>query len=315
MKRLVYQLIFLPALIILSMITLSGCNNDIFIDSPDIPDSMQDIIEGDGGEAEFTIPTKGLERISLDIYSENQKYCHYYNAKGEEISDKSPASEVSRILFETDYCKFEVLRKGKKIVFRSICSAISSEDHETIRLEYSHGVRFIYLVILPGKPLKLMAVNYDTPLSVTDNAQVKTTHTTVNNDGPLPTRVNVMPYAGENASVMVVPESDGPWAGYHRTVTMDVPFYQDGEWGMKEIADLQPGTKAYFLHPDRFMEVPVDIPAQSRVNISEYVTYSKAEAGGSFVFKNEILDVVITVPFKVTSLYPVSYEIKLVDAN
>lgn len=45
------------------------------------------------------------------------------------------------------------------------------------------------------------------------------------------------------------------------------------------------------------------------------VTYTGAEASGYMLFHNKILDRQIIEKFKVRSLYPVSYEIRIEDAK
>lgn len=112
---------FLHIVIAVAAMALSGCNNDIFFDEPDIPESQSAMIEGDGGEVSFNIPRKGLEHFGFSLMSSNEKYCTCYNSAGEVVDSDSPASKISRIVYETDFTKIELLRDGSKLTVRSIC--------------------------------------------------------------------------------------------------------------------------------------------------------------------------------------------------
>ena len=136
----------------------SGCNNDVFLDEPDIPEITEATIEGDGGEADFVIPTNGLEHISLDVFSDNLQFCTYYNTAGDISDSKIAASELGRIVYESFFHKLEIIKNGKKLTIRSICETAQSNDNWTLRLEYTYGVRFIEFTVLPGRPLTLSGI-------------------------------------------------------------------------------------------------------------------------------------------------------------
>lgn len=102
------------------LLLVAGCNDDVFLDESYMPDNVvKYTIEGDGGETTFTIPTKGLERVSLDVFSESERNCTYYNAAGDIVDRYSPASEVSRIVFETIFTRFELHRQGKTLTVKN----------------------------------------------------------------------------------------------------------------------------------------------------------------------------------------------------
>ena len=81
---------FLHIVMAVAAMALSGCNNDIFFDEPDIPESQSAMIEGDGGEVSFTIPRKGLDHFGFSLMSSNEKYCTCYNSAGEVVDSDSP---------------------------------------------------------------------------------------------------------------------------------------------------------------------------------------------------------------------------------
>jgi len=297
------------------LLLVAGCNDDVFLDEPNMPDILNDTIEGDGGEATFTIPTRGLERVSLNVMSESERYCTYYNAAGGIIDHKSPASEVSRIVFESDLSKFELRRQGKTLTVKSFCSMFDMEACWSIRLDYSYGVRFIDIAVLPGKPVKLLEVIYHPDgLKIEDRAKVNTQRFEFYNTSPLPQTFEVRPYLGETASILVLPEGYNSWVRGER-LNIKVPVFDNGSWQLKEKQGIMPGTNFTYERPDCMMAVNVDVPAYSNVNIFTDVIYSQAQASGYMIFLNEVLNRKVTLGFTVTSLYPTAYKIRTENAK
>ena len=298
----------------LLILTMTGCNGDIFLDEPDMPEDQCITIEGDGGVATVKIPTKELEYLGLDLMSMSKRYCHYYNAAGEEIDSKSPASEVARILFETKFTKLELTRHGSELTVRSICRASQGNDIYDIRLEYSYAVHFIHVEILPGKPIQLVDVIYRDDMEVSDRAKVTSFREGFHNQGPLPQTVTLLPYLNELATILVEPEYHESWLRGER-FDMPVPMYVDGEWRMIQKDGICPGTKYSYEGPDRMTKIDVTVPEFSSVNIFTDVTYSGARVSGQMVFRNEILDLTFFEDITVTSYYPVKHEIRVEDAK
>ena len=293
--------------------SLCGCNNDIFIDEPDWEDFNDITIEGDGGEAYLIIPTKDLEHFEFDLMSESKRYCTYYNAHGDIIDPNSPASEISRIVFETRFDKLELIKEGSGLTIRSICSTSQYDSHWIIRLEYTYGVRFVKFTVLPGKPLHLVEVVYD-DMVIDDRAKVSSFREGFTNNGPLPQTLTIRPYLNELASILVEPVAWSSWLNGKR-FDMPVPMYVNGEWVITPKKGIQPGNRFTYEGPDRFTKIEIDIPEYSSVNVFTDVVYSGAKVTGCMVFHNEVLDLTFSEDIKVTSLYPVSHEIRIEDAK
>ena len=92
-------------------------------------------------------------------------------------------------------------------------------------------------------------------------------------------------------------------------------MYIDGEWQLTEKSGIMPGSPYFYSGPDYLTRVNVTVPPNSRGNIYSDVVYAGATAKGYMVFVNEALGRKIIEPFKVTSLYPVKYEIRIEDAK
>ena len=91
---------------------------------------------------------------------------------------------------------------------------------------------------------------------------------------------------------------------------MKVPAYENGEWVATE-KTIRPGQTYRTYRPDQMMKIEIDIPAYFDGTIITDVTYSRAEITGTMLFTNEILDRQRSVKFIATSLYPVSYELRI----
>lgn len=300
----------LTAITALCIVLLSpGCNNDVFLDEPDLPEITEATIEGDGGEAEFVIPTNGLEHVSLDVFSDNRQFCTYYNTAGDVADSKIPASELGRIVYESFFHKLEIIKNGKKLTIRSICETAQSNETWTLRLEYTYGVRFIDFTVLPGRPLSLSSITYTSRLDVNDNAQVKTRRVGCMNNSPHVLKTEEYPYLQADATTIVNVSKSNAWVESERVV-MKVPAYENGEWVAAE-KTIQPGRTYRTYRPDQLMKIEIDIPAYFDGTIITDVTYSRAEITGTMLFTNEILDLQRSVEFTATSLYPVSYELRI----
>ena len=299
---------------LLAMTAITACNSDIFIDEPDLPE-VQDIkIDGDGGEATITIPTKNLEHIGFDLMSTEEQYCKYYNASGELIDSKAPASEVHLIVFETKFTKLELIKEGSRLTIRSICETYQANAHWTIRIESSYGVRFIELTCLPGTPLKLVEVIYNDDMITNDRAKVTTFRDGFTNNGPLQQTFTIRPYLNELASILVEPYTLNSWIQGER-FNMPVPMYVGGKWVIQNKDGIDPGSKYTYEGPDRFTKVEIDAPPYSHISVFTDVIYSGARVTGHMVFHNEVLDLTFSEDIKVTSLYPTGHEIRIEDAN
>lgn len=288
---------------------LFSCNSDIFLDGPELPETVEYSVEGDGGEIAFDVPLKNLEYFGFD-------HANYkcYNSAGEPIASDSPAREIRSIVYETDFEMFKLERDGGRFTFRSICNTQPYPYKWTLRLEYGHGAHFIVIEVLPGKPLRLLETVYSGDMVINDRAQVVTHREGFTNNGPLTQSVEIYPYLRDLASVRIDP-TDGIWHSTARELTMPVPFYSDGEWKLTEKQNIRIENTIYFNVPGHLSTVSVAVPPFTKVNVYTEVVYTGAEAEGHLVFLNEVLDRKILEAFKVSSLYPIKHEIRVEEAQ
>ena len=294
------------------LLICAGCNNDIFVDDPVPDEGMKATVEGDGGEAVFSIPTKDLCLVDVDVFSEQKINLHYYNAAGEAIGHDAPVHELSKIVFASDFLNYEVLLNWAKqqLTFKSICNPWSSHYNYSIRLEYTYGIRFIKVTILPGKPLELEHVDYFDDLEINDIGDIHSEKSTFHNQGSIPQVFEVWPYLNELASILVEPRPNSRWL-YGESLDMPVPMYEGGEWVLKKKSGIRGGIKYTYEGPDRFTKVAVDVPANSSATVTTYVKYSKAVGRGVITYRNVITGLIIPAEFEVTSFYPTGHEINV----
>lgn len=292
------------------LLSAPACNSDVFLDEPDIPEETSLTLQGDGGEATMSIPTKALKCISLDLMSDEEKYCTYYNLQNEPVGSDVAPSQLGSIVFETNFVALKIIKNGSQITIRSICNTIEFTYHYTLRLEYDYGTRFINFDVTSGQPMILDGIDYDPQLHVTDDGRIVTSHTRYTNNSSLPQTIGVMPYLNSYAATLVEPDRDGAWAKYE-TLTMKVPVYNDGTWALVEREGVKIGETLRYSVPDQMMKVPVTVPANSEVEIIKKVIFTAARNDGTITYENLQLGKRLKVNFTTTSYYPVDYEIRV----
>ena len=294
-------------LIFLCAALFSGCNNDIFLDDIESTDSVSVTLEGDGGEISIPISTKNLLSIDVEHYG-NSSLITCYNKKGDIIPNDSPVSEVSRIVYDSGFNSFEVVKDGKTLTIKSIYQT-DSYDHEAfINIEYTYGCKYIQAVFSPGKPLKLIEVNYSEDLFISSIDHINSFRYGFHNNGHVPQIMAIFPYQNEVASILVegigftlkIPGKD---------LTIPVPVYVNGKWVIQEREGITPDVKYIYDGPDRNTKIDVEIPPYGNINTLVEVIYSGASNVGKMVFLNEITGKEYIYDFYVKSLYPTSHRI------
>lgn len=298
--------------ILLIAMALAGCNNQVFVDVPEISDGATIEIEGDGGVAVFEISTKHLMNITLGAYSVNAPFVHYYNSAGEEIPSDSPASEISRIMLDNDLVSIAVERKGAVFTVRSICNVQDEAFECKLRFQYDYGPREYSLEVLPGSPLIFAETIYEEEMKITDRADCKTRKETFRNDSPAAQTFIVYPYLNRRPSVIVIPDAGPSWAN-DVTVSMQVPVYMGDQWEIQHIDGIRIGYPNYYPGPDQMSEWGIPVPSYTTTIVTSDVWFTRAVAKGEMHFLNGILDRMIIVPFTAISLYPNELEITLED--
>lgn len=294
------------ALLAFMALSAAACNSDIFVDDPDSFQDIEATMPGDDGSEAFDIPTKGLQRISVDHYSDEKVL--YYNLDNEEIPEGSPASEIYQISYESRDFAYDIFVKDSRILVHTIENASGQERIVTIRLEYDYATRFIWITVWKGQPMEAASIRYDDGFDITEVFDTTTSSLTFNNNSPLPQQIPIQPYLGIQSRAMVTPSEQ--WA-YYKDVYMQVPVFEGGTWGYDPAVNVNAALSStlYFRAKDWETTEYVDIPAYTSVDILTVVTFSKAVARGEIVFRTPVSGKEYPVQFTTEVIEPTSYEI------
>ena len=294
------------------LLMATACNNDVFIEDPELSEDVEATIEGDGGEATFRIQTKGLERVSIEHVSDATGYT-CYNKNGEEIPENSPVSELARINFTGIYTVFDVNIEGDRLTVQSMEYSGEWGHVITIRLEYASWiVRFIEVKVLPGAPMELVRTDYDEGFDVNDAHKTSERVMKATNNGPQPVKIEFKPWLAMQANAKVVAADS--WVNFiGRPVDVRLPTYVDGRWVLGPEMNIRLDVKTYYSPRDWNVTVPVEIPANSTVNVVSTVTFGDAGSRGTFLFRIPVSAREFASRFTCEVVEPLSYEISIRD--
>lgn len=288
---------------------LQACNDDIFVDGEFPADSYEMEIEGDGGQFTIDIPVKGLKHIAVDRYSsapDANKGFTYYDKAGNVMPFNSPASEISRILYETPMLSYEMTLSGNRFSFHSIENCYDLPINEYIRFTYDYKEELVYVSIQPGQPTELIDVAYDPELSITDEYEIRDSSWNFSNLTEFPYYLATFPFQNSNPTSNIV--VDTSWAkGLY--VEMPLLVYDNGEWILKKAKNVLVGYLNTLPFPNKNISEDVEIPPMTTAKILSSVIYSRASANGTMTFRNPVSEKTHQVKFTCTTTYPTSYYI------
>lgn len=305
----IYKHILIPFYLLVSIL-VGSCNSDVFIDGPAVPDENLTVIENaDGGEVSFTVPVKGLQRISFDHMS-NSRYCTYYNKAGEVVSEENPAADLAKIVYEGVQMAYQLDVNGKHLCFKSMENCSGRDINVTIRLEYDYASKFINIKILPGSKWVLDSIRYNGPVKAVDEVDRRVSTMHFSNPGPLSQIFVYHPYLNVLPSTIV--DTDDVWLKYEN-VDMELPEFVDGQWTMIPHEQVTIGVKKA-LYFDKVNEaVEINVPAGSNVKVVCTVILSRAGTDGTITFRNPVSGRSHIGKFTCVTSWPTSYTITVED--
>ncbi|MDE6334844.1 MAG: hypothetical protein K2L77_09400 [Muribaculaceae bacterium] len=305
----IYKQTLIPFYLLVSIL-LGSCNNDIFIDGPAVPDENLTVIENaDGGTVSFTIPVKGLQSITFDRMS-NSRYCTYYNKAGDVVSEKCPASDLAKIVYEGIQMAYQIDVDGKRLRFTSMENCSGRDVNVTVRLEYDYATKFLYIKILPGSKWELDSIGYDGPMMVVDDVDRRVSTMRISNSGPLPQIFRYKPYLNVRPTAVV--STDDVWLKYEM-VDMSLPEFVDGQWSMIPHEQVTIGVNKVLGFDKVNEEAIIEVPAGSSVKAVCTVIISRAVTDGTITFRNPVSGRLHAGRFSCETYWPTSYTITVED--
>jgi len=299
------------AVAVLFAAAAAACNDGVFVDGvADAPELTEATVGGDGDEVTFGIQTRGLLAVSVDHTSDFRGVtCH--DRDGNEIPEDSPASQLARISVRAISLSYDIDLDGSRLTLRTIEHPDQYEANVAIRLEYDYTVKYIHVAVLPGKPLALVAVDYDGGIDITPGGDAPATFT-YDNRTSLPQIYLARPWFGKQGRGMV--DVADQWAHYLQ-VEMSVPASaSDGSWAFGAPRGVSLGATFYTSPRDPDFGVPVEIAPHSQVCILTTVAFTTATARGRMTFRAPVSGAEYTTAFVVEVTEPTDYEITLSDA-
>lgn len=294
-------------LLLLTLLGSAACNNDIFIDGPELPWESNVTVEGDGGSASFRFSTKSLESIELQVSSDPKGRSVYLDAKGDTLPDGKDISRIAKIVYDNGCDRMEVILQKGNLKFISIENPTAIKQ-AVLEFLYSYGNKFIYVDLTPGRPMEFIEPWSDCELDIISSERFKTFSQTFNNDSPEEKIVDLYPFWNAHAVTSTHPTDFYDWAN-ETEVSMIVPAYENGEWTVSLLANTLPYTTASFSRPDIFNPVPLTVAPNSSITAIVTVFYSKASLTGTLLYRVPLSERIFPVCYSASTSYPISYTI------
>ena len=294
---------FVYYLCIIVAIVLQACNNDIFIDKEESPENINVTVDGDYGEVSVPVRTKNLVCMAFDGL-ETSPNLVYYDADGREISKDSPFSEIAKIVYTSYWLNFEIKVGKESLTVNTFGNSSRHQWNIVIRLEYSYTSSFVHVLIEEGKEPEIVDVTYDEDIHPA-GIRYSTHKLNYINNTENHSTINV---AERQLSYIVDPESD--WAEY-RKVNIRLPEYSESGWHYGKAYDVKLSITGYITLDNPPESVPVEIPPNTSLKITNIVTYEEAVATGVILFRNPVTKQEYPCAYKATVSMPVENNVSV----
>lgn len=291
-----------------------ACNNDIFVEPlPDIPEQIY--LDGFEGVEIVTIPQKGLKNVTFDDnYGWNwQPFTIYYDKDGNELHSPSQISDVSRALYACQMFAVEFNIKGDEVEIVALDNAHTEPVDMSICLDYGYAVKYLTVNIGVGRPHEIKQFSHIIDKYVTGTETVRAFRENIFNDTPQPIKVTLFPFKDSPSKLIIKPDEDDDWSR-RSTGTVHVPLYNSGKWSLYDTEDVEAtlgGTTTFVSSTvDVNVEACIEVPANSSISSTVYVTYAKLKTGYSASVGLPNTDIDWLVWGTVEVLQPIDYKIE-----
>lgn len=293
---------FLFAMI--AAVLLAGCNSDIFMEDPGVPE--KDIaIAGDGGQWTCVIPTAGLRGIFVDYPEQEKQYVQCRDENGYHVAPDS-GGRIVEIFYYNPLTSYTISLSEQMIYVWSEFSSVTCSF--TIRLNYEDGMKgFIHVTIQAGEPLKFLYEMREGDLEIASEPTQTVFSRSLTNNTSLPQTLEVRPYEMSDAFVRVTPSER--WA---RDLTADlgVPYFNGTEWNFAYRHDVILGQIYEFTPEEPYTEriVSIEVPAGKKALVKCAVSYERVRQKAVLKFSSKTQGCDWDAECEMVARYPVSYE-------
>lgn len=291
-------------LLSISAIVFTGCNNDIFIESSQLPDETHITLDGNGDGWSVPLPRHGLKRVYIDGVPDADKYLKYYNIKSGLTDSYCPPEELYDIIFENPVKYYSVTLSGN-MLYISCGYNVSDVDNVTLRLEYDYGVtKVIHFTLTTGGKMELLFPWYDEEPVIEENFEEIIHVDRFTNNSSLTQQLEIMPYMQSQCSHVVNPEES--WAN-GLSVNMPLLSYSGKQWEFREFEDIRLGNREIFSPSDYFSDkITIEVPPYTKATVTYAIRYSRATQHGHLEFYNSVSEHEWKADFSSTSIYATS---------
>ncbi len=296
-------------------ILCNACNNDIFVEPlPDIPEEIY--LDGFEGAEIVTIPQKGLKNVTFgDNYGMNwQPFTCYYDKEGNELYNPSKISDVSKILYACKMFAVEFNIRGDEVEIVALDNAHTDPVRVWVNLDYGYAEKHLGINIGVGRPLEIKQLNHFIDEYVFETETVRINKENIHNNTDQAIKVSVFPYKDAFSKLFLSPDDDDYWSS-RATGIVQVPLYYGGQWSQYDMEDVDAiiGNTTTFISQtvDENEEGYIEVPANSSVSVTLYVTYTKLKTGYSAVvgFPNINIDWIVDGMLEV--MQPIDYKLEI----
>lgn len=295
-------------ILFISMILVSGCNHDVFIDGPEFPNELDVTIMGDHGNWSRQISLTSLRHISLSGSYGSSEYLTYYDKKDNISESDIPASELDKIVYDSPLATYSITLHDGVLGLNSLCNASNGPIKFTVCLEYDYVTKYIHLEIEKGTPLEILDVVYDNNISWEENIKTETHSASFTNNGPILQYFNFKPFSNSVAVVRIVPIEN--WLdGF--CVDMPVLTYSGLNWIFSYTEGMIIGEDKRINSINDSDMYTFEVPANEKLIVSCSLSYTRASDHGIIKLQNSVTGQQYDVEFFCESEYPVNHEIKI----
>lgn len=303
-----------------TLLTLGGCNDDIFVSREGLPNYTYVSLDGDGGEWSAINSRKGLTRVTLNIPYDERRYLRYWNIYGKPTDENCPASELESIEYDNPMRYFSISFTPDMLYTYSRYNAGEAKEVSLI-LEYygdttSSGsaestrsgsiTKEVVLNISAGEQLQPANGFYKGEMELEEDFEVLKHRVRFVNNSSLTQVFDVYPY--EDVRCQVEVSTKQLWAN-GQVVEIPFPAYDMwGDWTHMWKDDVVIGESFIVETPDYqdgYRRLQVEANKTAVIEFEIHIT--KATQGGTVSFYNPTVNEWADVDYTTVTHFPTSY--------
>ncbi|MDE6547475.1 MAG: hypothetical protein K2L22_00625 [Muribaculaceae bacterium] len=306
MNRLITSISYLLTLLI--ALIVSSCNNDIFIESENLPDTTDITLDGNGEQWSSAFSRKGLTRVYInpEDSTDDGKYLTYYGVNGDVVDSSCPFDELKDIQYYTPVRHYSIGFYGGMIYITCHYNVVP-EKTVRIYLEYDYGMtKTINVTMTEGKPIEMGVWMPDGEPTLDWDFENIPHRRSFTNNSSLTQNLQLDPFEDSRCSDQVIPKDF--WA-VGLTFDMPMPTYIFQEWAWEEYEGIRLGERRSFPQTvyarDR---LTVEVPPYTKATVTYTINYSRFTQTGTISLYNPVYESWYDEDVTWTAIYATSYD-------